>query len=104
VVVTQRDTGRVTPREVTLGSVARAVDAVVAELGTLHGAQVVLAASALRLARALDRRADENLARELRITVTQLVGHSAAGLSVDRVSELRDEIARKREQRKQASL
>jgi hypothetical protein len=70
-------------------------------LGTLRGAQVVLAASLLVLARDLDSGpVDERVARELRLTAGQLVGLQgvAALPGKDPVRHGQDEIARKRAQ------
>lgn len=84
----------------TRGAVASAVRVFIAELGPLSTQQVVAAAEAVRLAVLLDRTVDGSkaaaLSRELRLVVTSL---SPVGAGRNAVQDLRDEVARKRQQR-----
>lgn len=89
--------------EVEPGGVEQALLSVIEEVGTLRGTQKTLAAAALVLARELDGGSgvSENVARELRITVAELVAvrQGKAATAVDSVALLQDEVARKRQQR-----
>jgi hypothetical protein len=107
--VTDGKDGAETPADVTDGEMLRAVTAVVGALGQLRGEQVTLAAAARGLARDFDdgRGVAENVARELRITVHELVGlrqaSDVAAPPVDPIAKIQDDLARRRAQRKQAT-
>lgn len=86
-----------------MAEVEQALLSVIEEIGILRGPQRTLAAAALVLARELDvgHGVSENVARELRITVAELVAiqQGKRATTVDSVALLQDEVARKRQQR-----